>query len=149
MIRPAKAEDCEAIHGLILELAEFEKLLDEVTGDAGTLREALFSEKLAAEALVAVDDESGAVVGYAIFFHNFSTFSGRRGLYLEDIYVQPNQRGKGMGKGLLNRVLAIAKERGCPRCDWLVLDWNKRAIEFYESIGAEILGDWKLARFAP
>ena len=147
MIRPATPEDCEAIHGLILELAEFEKLLDQVIADPDTLRDALFSEKPAAEALVAIDGKE--VVGYAIFFHNFSTFSGRRGMYLEDIYVQPGQRGKGLGKGLLNRVLEIAKERDCPRCDWQVLDWNQRAIDFYESIGAEILSEWRLARVNP
>ncbi len=147
MIRPARPDDCEAIHGLIRELAEFEKLLHQVEATPESLNEALFGERPTAEALVAEVD--GTVVAYAIFFHNFSTFAGRAGLYLEDLYVQPDHRGTGIGKALIAEYLRIAKERNCPRAEWMVLDWNQRAIDLYEGLGAELLSEWRLVRLKP
>jgi GNAT superfamily N-acetyltransferase len=144
-IRPAKAEDCEAIHELILELAAFEHLTHQVKADADSLRRALFGQRPLAEALV-VEDEKGALFAYAIFFQTYSTFSGKASLYLEDIYVHPDARNRGTGKALLEHVLALARDRDCARCDWLVLDWNENAIRFYENMGASLHREWRLAR---
>lgn len=144
MIRPATIADVPAIHSLLLELAEYEKITDWVEATEDSTREALFGEKPSAEALVAEVDDS--VVATAVFFQNYSTFVGRPGLYLEDIYVQPGHRGSGIGQAMLQELAKLAQERGCGRMEWTVLDWNQRAIDFYEKQGAEILQDWRLVR---
>ena len=144
LLRAAEPRDLRAIVGLITELAEFEHLthLLQVTPDA--LGTHLFGPRPAAECLVA---EQGAdLVGFALFFTNFSTFLGQPGLYLEDLYVQPAQRGSGVGKALLRRVGQLAVERGCGRFEWSVLDWNANAIRFYERMGATLLPDWRICR---
>jgi GNAT superfamily N-acetyltransferase len=143
-IRPATPQDAQAIVGLIRELADFEQLthLVEVTPDR--LAEHLFGRQPYAECLV-VDDGS-QLIAFALFFHNFSTFLGRPGLYLEDLYVKPSHRGRGMGRALLVRLAALASERGCGRFEWSVLDWNANAIAFYEKVGATVLPDWRICR---
>ncbi|MEM0968562.1 MAG: GNAT family N-acetyltransferase [Verrucomicrobiota bacterium] len=143
--RPAQPEDVVAIHALLLELAEFEKITDWVEATEMSTREALFGKSPAAEALVAEspDDE---IVATAIYFQNYSTFVGRPGLYLEDIYVKAPWRGQGIGRNLLHALATIAAERGCGRMEWSVLDWNQPAIDFYEGLGAQILHDWRLVR---
>ncbi len=143
-IRPATPQDAAAIVGLIRELADFEQLthLVEVTPDR--LAEHLFGRQPYAECLV-VDDGS-QLIAFALFFHNFSTFLGRPGLYLEDLYVQPSHRGRGIGRALLVRLAALASERGCGRFEWSVLDWNANAIAFYEKVGASVLPDWRICR---
>ncbi len=143
-IRPAAPADVGAMLALMRELAEFEKLTHLFVGTEQSLAEALFGARPAAEALVAELD--GRLVGYAVFFHNFSTFLSRRGLYLEDIYIQPSMRGTGLGTALLRRVAAIAVERQCGRFEWSVLDWNQRAIDFYTKMGATVLPDWRVVR---
>ncbi|WP_321898765.1 GNAT family N-acetyltransferase [Paraburkholderia heleia] len=143
-IRAATAADVGAMHALMYELAEFEKLTHLFTGTADGLADALFGTRPAAEALVAED--AGRIVGYALFFHNYSTFLSRRGLYLEDLYVQPSQRGTGLGTAMLRALAAIAVERGCARFEWTVLDWNTPAIGFYEKLGATVLPDWRVVR---
>ncbi|WP_321962676.1 GNAT family N-acetyltransferase [Paraburkholderia sp. J7] len=143
-IRAATAADVGAMHALMYELAEFEKLTHLFTGTADGLADALFGARPAAEALVAED--AGRIVGYALFFHNYSTFLSRRGLYLEDLYVQPSQRGTGLGTAMLRALAAIAVERGCARFEWTVLDWNTPAIGFYEKLGATVLPDWRVVR---
>ena len=143
-IRAATAADVGAVHALMYELAEFEKLTHLFTGTADGLADALFGTRPAAEALVAED--AGRIVGYALFFHNYSTFLSRRGLYLEDLYVQPSQRGTGLGTAMLRALAAIAVERGCARFEWTVLDWNTPAIGFYEKLGATVLPDWRVVR---
>ncbi|AVF42236.1 GNAT family N-acetyltransferase [Pandoraea apista] len=143
-IRAATADDVGAIHGLMQELAVFEKLLDIFEATPESVREALFGKTPAAECLMA--EWNGKAVGYALFFHNFSTFLGRRGLYLEDVYVQPSMRGKGVGQALLRRLARIAVERQCGRFEWTVLDWNQPAIDFYTSQGATVLPDWRVVR---
>ncbi len=143
-IRTAEPGDVGAMLALMRELAEFEKLTHLFVATEGTLREALFGAGPAAEALVAERD--GQIVGYALFFQNFSTFLSRRGLYLEDLYVQPGLRGSGLGTALLQRVAAIAVERRCGRFEWSVLDWNQRAIDFYTKMGATVLPDWRIVR---
>ncbi|AFJ85365.1 MULTISPECIES: GNAT family N-acetyltransferase [Burkholderia] len=143
-IRPAEARDVGAIVALMRELAEFEKLTHLFVATEADLADALFGERPAAEALVAELD--GAIVAYALFFHNYSTFVGRRGLYLEDLYVQPAQRGTGLGTALLRHLAALAVERRCARFEWSVLDWNRPAIDFYEKMGATVLPDWRIVR---
>ncbi|KVF06085.1 GCN5 family acetyltransferase [Burkholderia vietnamiensis] len=143
-IRPAQARDVGAIVALMRELAEFEKLTHLFVATEADLADALFGERPAAEALVAEQD--GAIVAYALFFHNYSTFVGRRGLYLEDLYVQPAQRGTGLGTALLRHLAALAVERRCARFEWSVLDWNRPAIDFYEKMGATVLPDWRIVR---
>ncbi|MEM5311843.1 GNAT family N-acetyltransferase [Paraburkholderia sp. JHI869] len=143
-IRAATAADVGAMHALMYELAEFEKLTHLFTGTAEGLADALFGARPAAEALVAED--AGRIVGYALYFHNYSTFLSRRGLYLEDLYVQPSQRGTGLGTAMLRALAAIAVERGCARFEWTVLDWNTPAIGFYEKLGATVLPDWRVVR---
>ncbi|WP_321912561.1 MULTISPECIES: GNAT family N-acetyltransferase [unclassified Paraburkholderia] len=143
-IRAATPADVGAMHALMYELAEFEKLTHLFTGTADGLADALFGARPAAEALVAED--AGRIVGYALFFHNYSTFLSRRGLYLEDLYVQPSQRGTGLGTAMLRALAAIAVERGCARFEWTVLDWNTPAIGFYEKLGATVLPDWRVVR---
>ena len=139
----------EADVGLILqfirELAEYEKMLPEVVATEELLREWIF-EKQKAEVIFAVAD--GQEVGFALFFHNFSTFLGRAGIYLEDLYVKPEYRGRGYGKGLLKTLAKIAVERGCGRLEWWCLDWNQPSIDFYLSLGAEPMKDWTVYRIA-
>ena len=144
VIRDATPLDVDAMMGLMRELAEYEKLTHLFVATDASLHEALFGKRPAAEALVAERD--GKVVGYALFFHNFSTFLSRRGLYLEDIYVQPALRGSGLGTALLRRVAAFAVERQCGRFEWSVLDWNQTAIDFYTKMGATVLPDWRIVR---
>ena len=143
-IRPAEARDVGAIVALMRELAEFEKLTHLFVATEADLADALFGERPAAEALVAEQD--GAIVAYALFFHNYSTFVGHRGLYLEDLYVQPAQRGTGLGTAMLRHLAALAVERRCARFEWSVLDWNRPAIDFYEKMGATVLPDWRIVR---
>lgn len=145
-LRAAEPRDAEAVVGLIRELAEFEQLTHLVKITPETLRPHLFGPQPAAQALVAEVD--GAVVGFALYFTNFSTFLGQPGLYLEDLYVQPSQRGRGVGRALLRRLGAIAVARGCGRFEWSVLDWNENAIRFYEKMGATVMPDWRICRIA-
>jgi GNAT superfamily N-acetyltransferase len=144
MIRPATAADVPAILQLIRALSEYEKLADQVVVDEARLREHLFGPRPYAEVLLAED--GGRVVGYALFFHTYSTFLGRPSLYLEDLFVLPEHRGRGHGKGLLARLARLAVERDCGRFEWMVLDWNTPAIEFYASLGAALAPEWKLCR---
>ncbi len=146
-IRPAAEADVPAILGMIRELAEFERLLDQVSATEDGLRACLFGRCRVAEALLACAAD-GSPVGYAIFFHTFSTFLGRPGLYLEDLYVRPACRGQGIGKRLLAHVARAARDRGCGRLEWSVLNWNERAIRFYKAAGARPLGDWTVFRVA-
>lgn len=139
-IRSATPADVPAILGLIRELAEYEKLLDMVVADESAIHRALFGERRYAEALVAI--VGGEAVGFALFFHNFSTFLGKPGMYLEDLFVKPAFRGRGLGKALLTHVARIAVERNCGRMEWSVLNWNEPSIRFYESLGAKPLADW-------
>jgi diamine N-acetyltransferase len=145
-IRPATPDDAPALVQLILELAEYEKLLDAARPDADALRRHLAPDaQPRCDALLAKTDD-GTPVGFALFFHNYSTFLTNFGLYLEDLYVRPAYRGQGLGFALLQRVAQIAAERGCQRMDWAVLDWNTPAIDFYEQLGAEPLDDWTTMR---
>lgn len=145
-LRFAEPNDCGLILGLIRELAEYEKLAHEVVASEETLRETLFGERPAAE--VVIGEHRGAAVAYAIFFHNFSTFTGRPGIYLEDIYVKPAMRGRGYGKCLLTYVAKLAVARKCARMEWSVLDWNAPSIEFYQSLGAVAMDEWTAQRLA-
>lgn len=145
-LRAATPADLTAIVGLIRELAVFEKLEHMVEVTPESLRPHLFGSKPAAEAVVAEVD--GAVVAFALFFTNFSTFLAKPGLYLEDLYVQPAHRGSGLGKALLQHLGALAVQRGCGRFEWSVLDWNENAIRLYEAMGAEVLPDWRICRVA-
>jgi len=133
-----------AVVGLIRELARFEKLEHLCAVTPETLAPHLFGDRPVAECLVA--DSEGGLVAFALFFTNFSTFLGKPGLYLEDLYVQPAHRGTGLGKALLERLGRLAVERGCGRFEWSVLDWNERAIAFYEGMGATVLPDWRICR---
>ncbi|MGN6318083.1 N-acetyltransferase family protein [Trinickia sp.] len=144
IIRGAAPQDVSAMLGLMHELAEYEKLTHLFVATEASLNDALFGARPAVEALVA--EREGRVVGYALFFHNFSTFLSRRGLYLEDLYVQPALRGSGLGTALLRRVAAIAVERQCGRFEWSVLDWNQTAIDFYTKMGATVMPDWRIVR---
>lgn len=142
--RPATEADVPVILSLIRELADYEKLTHEVVATVDSLRETLFGPRPCAEALMGCVD--GQAVGFALFFQNYSTFLARPGLHLEDLYVQPAHRGCGLGKALITAVARIAQERGCGRYEWTVLDWNTPAIRFYESLGAEMKGDWRIMR---
>ena len=144
VIRAAEPRDVGTILALMRELAEFEKLTHLFVATEDDLADALFGTRPAAEALVAERD--GTLVGYELFFHNYSTFLGRRGLYLEDLYVQPSQRGTGLGTAMLRQLAALAVERRCARFEWSVLDWNQPAIDFYEKMGATVLPDWRIVR---
>ena len=143
--RFAEESDTPLILQFIRELADYERMLDQVVADEATLRDQLF-EKHHAEVLFALED--GTEVGFALFFHNFSTFLGRAGIYLEDLYVRPEYRGRGYGKGLIRRLAALAVERGCGRLEWWCLDWNQPSIDFYLSLGAEPMSDWTVYRIA-
>lgn len=143
--RFAEEQDIAKILYFIKELAAYEKMADEVVATEELIKEWLF-EKKKAEVVFAV--ENGAEVGFALFFQNFSTFLGRAGIYLEDLYVLPECRGKGYGKALLKQLAKIAVERGCGRLEWWCLDWNKPSIDFYLSLGAEPMSDWTVYRIA-
>jgi GNAT superfamily N-acetyltransferase len=145
-LRASTPADLEAIVGLIRELAAFEKLEHLVQVTPASLQPHLFGNKPVAEAVVA--EVADAVVGFALFFTNFSTFLGQPGLYLEDLYVQPQHRGHGLGKALLQHLGALAVQRGCGRFEWSVLDWNQNAIDFYQRMGAAVLPDWRICRVA-
>ena len=131
---------------MIGELADFEHLRDQFIATVEDLAASFFGDKPPAGALVAEAGESGQLIGYAIHFTTFSTFLGRPGLWLEDLYVRPDWRGRGVGKRLLHAVAGVARQRGCGRCEWSVLDWNRRAIDFYLAAGAEVLPDWRIVR---
>jgi GNAT superfamily N-acetyltransferase len=132
------------IHTLIRGLAEYERLASEAVLTEADIRDSLFGERPAAEVLIA--EVGGIAAGFALFFHNYSTFLGRRGLYLEDLFVFPAHRGKGIGRALMARLARLAVERKCGRFEWWVLDWNEPAIRFYESLGARAMSDWTVYR---
>ncbi|MBO7444564.1 MAG: GNAT family N-acetyltransferase [Methanobrevibacter sp.] len=143
--RYAEEKDCKLILDFIKDLADYENLLDEVVATEEILKEWIFDKKTA-EVIFALEDE--VEVGFALFFHNFSTFLGRAGIYLEDLYVKPEYRGNGYGKGLIKRLAEIAVERKCGRLEWWCLDWNKSSIEFYLSLGAEPMDEWTVYRIS-
>lgn len=143
-IRPATPEDVPTIMRFVRELAEFEREADKVVATEALLDEALFGAHPAVEAVIA--ETGGEPVGMALFFHNFSTWTGWRGIYLEDLYVTPEARGRGVGATLLRHLAALAVERGCTRFEWSVLNWNEKAIRFYRAMGAEPLSEWTVHR---
>lgn len=143
--RFATEKDTDLILSFIRQLAEYEKMSDLVVADPEILRQWLFDRKIA-EVIFSMED--GKEVGFALFFHNFSTFLGKAGIYLEDLYVLPEYRGRGHGKGILRELARIALERGCGRFEWWCLDWNKPSIDFYLSLGAEQMSDWTTYRFS-
>lgn len=146
IFRKAERQDTGKILRLILELAKYEHMTDHVVADEDTLNEWLFVKKTA-EVLLILDDD-GNEAGYVLFFHNFSTFLGRGGIYLEDLYVRPEYRGKGYGKSALKEIARIAAERGCGRVEWMCLNWNKPSIDFYLSLGAVPLDEWTTYRLS-
>ena len=143
--RNAERQDVPLILQFIKELADYEKMLHEVVADEATLETWIF-DKQKDEVIFALED--GNEIGFALFFHNFSTFLGRFGIYLEDLYIKPAFRGKGYGKAILKKLASIAVERGCGRLEWWCLDWNKPSIDFYLSLGAEPMSDWTVYRIA-
>lgn len=143
-IRPATPADLPLIANLIRALAEYEKLAHEVRFDPAILSDKLFGARPYAE--VVIGEVDGAAQGFALFFHNFSTFEGRPGIYLEDLFVQPAARGAGLGKALLAHLAGLAVERDCARLEWAVLDWNEPAIGFYEKLGARLMDEWTVMR---
>ena len=144
LLRIATPDDTPQILAFIRELADYEKLTHEVVADEAQLERTLFGRRAYAEVVVA--ELSGEPVGFALFFHNYSTFLGRPGLYLEDVYVPPDFRGRGVGGALLTCLARIAVDRGCGRMEWSVLDWNRQAIDFYRSLGAEPMDEWTVYR---
>jgi GNAT superfamily N-acetyltransferase len=142
-IRPATPQDVALILRFVRELAEFEREPDAVKATEESLTQALFGER-SAEAVIAEQD--GEPMGFALFFHNFSTWTGRKGLYLEDLYVTPEARGSGVGTALLRHLAGIALDRDCGRFEWAVLDWNTPAIDFYTAMGAESMDEWRIRR---
>jgi GNAT superfamily N-acetyltransferase len=144
MIRAATAHDVPTIARLIRALADYERLADSVVLDEHRLREHLFGKRPFAEVLLA--EENDKVVGFALFFHNYSTFLGRPGIYLEDLFVEPEHRGLGHGKALLFALARLAVERDCGRLDWAVLNWNEPAIQFYQRLGAMAMNEWSVYR---
>jgi GNAT superfamily N-acetyltransferase len=159
-LRPARVDDVPAIRALIKGLAEYERLGEQAAATTEQLEATLFGPRPFAEVVLAEDEDPGAkgdvgpgvsqpaVVGFALFFHNYSTFRGRPGLYLEDLYVVPERRGQGIGRALLLHLKSIAIARGCGRMEWSVLGWNEPAIGFYVKLGAEIMEDWRLCRIS-
>lgn len=145
-IRPAVEADVPLILSFIRELAEFERLSHEVLTDEAELRTQLFGARPAAEVLIAEDAQSHEAAAFALFFPTFSTFVGKPGIHLEDLYVRPPFRGQGIGSALLNRLAQLALERECGRFEWTVLDWNENAINFYRKMGARVLDDWRICR---
>ncbi len=144
-IRFADENDLALILDFIKQLATYEKMLDDVVATEELLREWLFVRKVAEVIFIMEDD---AEVGFALFFHNFSTFLGKAGIYLEDLFVKPEYRGKGYGKALIKKLASIAVERGCGRLEWSCLDWNQPSIDFYLSLGAEAMDEWTVYRVA-
>ncbi len=144
-IRYAERTDCALILQFIKELADYEKMLNEVVATPEILEEWIF-DKHKAEVIFAMEGDTE--VGFALFFHNFSTFVGRAGIYLEDLFVRPEHRGKGYGKGLLQQLAKIAVERNCGRLEWVCLDWNQPSIDFYKSLGAVPMDEWTIYRIA-
>jgi GNAT superfamily N-acetyltransferase len=143
-IRPAQPSDVAHIHAMIVELAVFEKLEHLVVATEALLHEGLFGSKPSCEAIIG--EEDGEVVTFSLFFHNFSTFLTKKGLYLEDLYVRQAYRGKGYGTRMLRRLAQIAVERGCGRFEWSVLDWNEPAINLYKAMGADVMPEWRICR---
>jgi GNAT superfamily N-acetyltransferase len=143
-IEPAAPADVPALHAMIAALAAYERLTDVCVGTADELQAALFGEPAAAEVLIG--RVAGQPAGFALFFPTFSTFLARRGLWLEDLFVYPDYRGRGLGKALLRAVAAIARDRRCGRFEWSVLDWNEPAISFYAALGATVMPDWRIVR---
>ena len=143
-IQPAQLSDVPIILQLIQDLATYERAPNDVTATEDQLRRVLFGEKSSAEVLIG--REGNDPVGFAVFFHNFSTWLGRPGLYLEDLFVKPEHRGKGYGRALLQHLARIAHERGCGRMEWAVLDWNDSAIQFYRKLGAKPMDEWTVFR---
>jgi GNAT superfamily N-acetyltransferase len=143
-IRPAHVEDVPIILQLIRDLAKYERAPNEVTATDEQLVDVLFGERPAADVLLAFEGQSA--VGFAVFFYNFSTWLGRPGLYLEDLFVKPEKRGKGYGRALLIELAKIARDRGCGRMEWAVLDWNEPAIKFYRALGAKPMHEWTVFR---
>ena len=143
IFRFAERKDTALILQFIRELADYEHLRHEVVADEATLEEWIFDRKKAEVLFVLENDRE---VGFALFFHNFSTFLGRAGIYLEDLYVRPECRGRGYGKALLKKLASLAVERGCGRLEWWCLDWNKPSIGFYRSLGAQAMDDWTVYR---
>ena len=144
LLRPAEPRDCGELDRLIRELAEYEKLAHMAVGTPDTLHAALFGSRPACEAVMA--ERHGRAVGFALYFTTFSTFLSKPGLYLEDLFVEPEHRGIGIGKAMLRHLAAMARERDYGRFEWRVLDWNEPSIRFYESLGARILPEWQLVR---
>ena len=142
-IRPARPDEAGLVLDFIKKLAVYERCADDVVADEATLYHSLFVER---SAEVVFGEEDGEVVGFALFFHNFSTFAGRKGMYLEDLFILPEKRGLGYGKALLKYVAELAVERGCGRMEWICLDWNESALSVYHSIGARPLSDWTVQR---
>ena len=147
MIRPATLSDLDTIISLIRALADYEREPDAVVLDRETFRRQVFDEQ-AARALIAEDDDTQMAIGFALYFFNFSTWLGRRGLYLEDLFVLPEHRSKGHGKALLSELARIAQANDCGRMEWWVLDWNESAIGFYKSLGARAMSEWTVYRLA-
>jgi GNAT superfamily N-acetyltransferase len=146
-IASATLADVPQIHALIVALAHYERLADRCISTEADVADALFGPRPAAEVLIARSGtQSPPLAGFALFFHTFSTFLGRRSLWLEDLFVRPECRGAGIGRALLSRLAALACERGCGRFEWSVLDWNAPAIRFYEALGAQVLPDWRICR---
>ncbi|MDN0196827.1 GNAT family N-acetyltransferase [Streptomyces sp. S.PNR 29] len=148
MIRAAMVDDIADIRAMIRELAAYERAAEQARATEEQLREALFGEHPAAFALIAEDDETGQAVGYALWFPRFSTWTGTRGMHLEDLYVRPHARGGGHGKALLASLAAVCRQNGYERFEWWVLDWNQPAIDFYKSLGAELLNEWTVCRLS-
>jgi len=144
IIRPAVIEDCQLLLSLIKELADYEKLSHEVEATAEKLEGTLFNKRPTAEAVIA--EYGGKGVGFALFFSNYSTFLAKPGIYLEDLYVQPASQNLGIGKALLAHVAGIARDRGCGRYEWSVLNWNQPAIDFYRAMGAKPMDEWTVQR---
>jgi GNAT superfamily N-acetyltransferase len=145
-IEPARPHDVPRILELVRGLAEYEKLTHLVSGTEAQLHEELFGGRPVIECVLGWEDEQA--LGFALYFHNFSTFLARRGLYLEDLFVVPEARGRGYGKALMQYLAQLAVERGCGRFEWSVLDWNQPSIDFYRSFGAELLPDWRICRLS-
>ena len=142
-IRPAQPQEAGLVLEFIKKLAVYEKCANEVVADEATLRHSLFEEH---SAEVVFAEEDGEVIGFALFFHNFSTFVGRKGLYLEDLFILPEKRGKGYGKAMLKYLARLAVERNCGRMEWICLDWNQNALQVYRSIGAIPMDEWTVQR---
>lgn len=147
-IEAARPQDVPTLHSLVRGLAEYEKLSHQVVGTAAQLHDELFATRPVIEAVIGWEGSGAATraIGFALFFHNFSTFLARRGLYLEDLFVLPDARGHGHGKALIRHLAQLAVQRECGRFEWAVLDWNQPAIDFYRALGADLLPDWRICR---